>query len=138
RAASIPAGTRTRIRTFGGSDAVRYTTRICGQTKHPGPDSNRDRSFRKAACCPLHHQDKEPTTGFAPVWAGLRDRCLIFSATSARSRSARIRTLCRGVGGRLLSQEHAPVIVVVSLRETVPPLAGRAGNIRSRGAWGDL
>jgi hypothetical protein len=39
--------------------------------KHPGPDSNRDRDFRRVLCCsvaPLHHQDiQEPTAGFAPA-----------------------------------------------------------------------
>ena len=49
--------------------------------KHPGPDSNRDPDLRRVRCCPLHHQDnQEPTAGFAPAWAGLRDRCLSVSS----------------------------------------------------------
>ncbi len=96
----VLARIRTGIRTFGGSDA------------HP-----------------LHHQDKrEPTTGVAPVSSALRERRLAMSShvgsiaagrqtpevceTSEAcwrlSRSARIRTLCRGFGDRVLSQEHAP------------------------------
>jgi hypothetical protein len=63
---------------------------------------------------------KEPTTGFAPVSSDLRGRRLSYSSHVGVSRSARIRTLCHGFGGRLLSQEHAPI--------------GQGSGIRSQGS----
>src|SRR5262249_6654213 len=79
--ASIPARIRTGTRVLGKPDAVRYTTR---------------------------------TTARADGWIRTsmlrltRSAPFCFEPRRQKSRSARIRTLSRGVGGRLLSQEHAP------------------------------
>src|SRR5262249_19396257 len=73
--------------------------------------------------------DEEPTTGFAPAWTGLRDRCLSESSHVGTSRSARIRTLCDSVGNSLLSQEHTPVWEPASVG-SAPRLAGLMGEQR--------
>jgi hypothetical protein len=44
--------------------------------QYPDLDLNQGLDLRRVQCNPLHHRDKEPTTGLAPASAGLQDRRL--------------------------------------------------------------
>jgi hypothetical protein len=43
------------------------STTPSGHCQHPDLESNQDLDLRRVPCDPLHHQDVEPTTGFAPA-----------------------------------------------------------------------
>ena len=78
----IPTWSRTRTRALGESNAIRYTI---GTIKSRRLDSHQ-------------HEAVYGTAAF------------LNRATSAKSRSAPIRTVSSGFGDRLLSQEHTPVM----------------------------
>ena len=52
---------------------------------------------------------QEPTTGFAPVWSALRERCLSQSSHVGTSRGGRSRTRVIGFGSRSLTVEPHPL-----------------------------
>ena len=76
-----PTWSRTRTWTLGESNAIRYTI---GTFKSRRLDSHQHEAVYKTAA-------------------------FLFRATSAKSRSAPIRTVSSAFGGSLLSQEHTPV-----------------------------
>jgi hypothetical protein len=80
----IPTWSRTRTWTFGGSYAVHYTigTFFCKKSRR------------------LDSHQHEAVYGTA---------AFLYRATSAKSRSAPIRTVSSSFGDRLLAQEHTPV-----------------------------
>ncbi len=57
--------------------------------QYPDLDLNQGLDLRRVQCNPLHHRDKEPTTGFAPASAGLQDRRLSQSSHVGNQERAR-------------------------------------------------
>ena len=84
---SSPSRNRTWSNSFGSCHAIQHTHEP--NCQHPDLESNQDQDLRRVLCCPLHHRDKEPTTGFAPASSGLQDRRLASRATSANQKGDR-------------------------------------------------
>ena len=92
RPLSVSTWSRTRTKALGGPRAIRYTIETHAKSRRL--DSHQ------------HH-------------AVYRTAAFLSRATSALSRSARIRTPSGGFGDRFLSQEDAPVLPPRGLRRAV-------------------
>src|SRR6267142_2444086 len=95
---SAPPRNRTSSCSFEDCRAVRHTRRT-SSLHYPDLESNQDLDLRRVQCYPLHHQNKQSRRLDSHQHEAVyKTAAFLDRATSAKSRSAPIRTVSSGFG----------------------------------------